>query len=182
MSVSDIHCFLYAGSVFKGGWLECPTEWTQPDLATEFETLRSIRDVSNKVLDSVRTRREIRSFLEAEVAIQTNSEELTTLLEQHIQPSAKSVEFSLSDLLVVSKASLMSEDHKGVMAEASLTSRDHNVAEEEVVYKDKACDVTVYAWPAVLSKKYKCPRCWKHTSRTDGELCGRCMRGTVHVM
>ncbi len=162
-----------AGSIFRGDWLDCPSEWHQPELASEMETLRSVRDLTNKVLETARTHKEVRSSAEAEVSIVTTSERLSDLLQSNLNPNseleseskAMSVEFDLSDLLIVSDVKLVSVDHGGV---AFIETGEILCGEDEV------CEVTVSAWPARFSGKHKCPRCWKHSSTTPGDVCRRC--------
>ena len=155
--------------------MHCPEEWYQPDLAHDFELLRSVKDISNKVLENARMDGLIRSSLEAELVLTSNSERLNNLLEKHTHESSSearrdehgSVEFSLADLLIVSRVSLNNE---GVLpsqgAYRSLT--------EEVDSSDGVVEVKVAISPASQSGKHKCPRCWKWTSPTEGALCSRC--------
>ena len=165
---------MHIGSVFKSGWLECPSEWHQPDLAKEMELLRSVKDVSNKVLEIARLDGAIRSSLEAELAlvVTTNSERLASLLSKHLcevdcSSSDDAVEFSLSDLLIVSKVTLRNEE--GVC--------DHDAScciSEEVDCDDETVRVQALVNQASRSGKHKCPRCWKWTSIAEGALCSRC--------
>ena len=80
--------------MFKCDWPECPSEWEQPELAAEFETLRSVRAVCNKALDIARSEKAIRSSLEASVTITTDSPHLLSLLTKH-EEDAHGKEFPL---------------------------------------------------------------------------------------
>ena len=154
--------------------MHSPEEWYQPDLARDFELLRSVKDISNKVLENARVDGLIRSSLEAELVLTSNSEPLNNLLEKHMHSSYEarrdehgSVEFSLADLLIVSRVSLNNE---GVLPSQGLSRS----LTEEVDCSDGVVEVKVAISPASQSGKHKCPRCWKWTSPTEGALCSRC--------
>lgn len=168
------HSHMHTGSVFKSGWLECPSEWHQPDLAREMELLRSVKDISNKVLETARLDGAIRSSLEAELTLvtTTNSKQLGSLLSKYhcevdTTTGDDAVEFSLADLLIVSKVTLRNEE--GVC--------DHDASysiSEEVDCDGETVRVRALVDQASKSGKHKCPRCWKWTSITEGALCSRC--------
>ena len=162
---------MHIGSVFKSGWMECPPEWHQPSLAREVELLRSIKDVSNKVLETARLDGAIRSSLEAELTLKTNSEQLTNLLSKHlceVESTSDAVEFSLADLLVVSKVTLDEEEVVG--------DRDgcYSISEEVDCDGEMVGYVEVLVRRASRSAGHKCPRCWKWTAISEGALCSRC--------
>ena len=168
--VGKLHILCYcAGSVFKSGWLDCPAEWSQPQLVAEFEAIRAVKAITNKALDLARSKKLIRSSRDAEVAIVTDSKLLEQLLDYHIQaPSARegSVECSLRNILFVSRISLSAmEGHQG--------SKESG----EVTYEGETSTVEVMVCPASWSGHCKCPRCWKYTSTEEGSVCDRC--GTV---
>ena len=142
--------------------MEDNLEWFQPDLAVEFEMIRSVRDICNKALDRARSDKAIKSSLEADATIVSSSSQLTSLLGQHNSPNtlSDSIEFSLSDILLVSATSLSEREPSGCYV-----VRDRVECGEEMV------EVGVCVWP---SEKSKCPRCWKHTSSGEGVLCDRC--------
>ena len=167
---------IYTGSVFKSGWLECPPEWHQPSLAREVDTLRSVKDVTNKVLETARLDGAIGSSLEAELTLTTNSEPLTSLFsKQHLcevdsmATKGDAVEFSLADLLTVSKVTVRDSEKDEV------SDRDgcYSIS-EEVDCGGELTRVGAVVRQASRSGKHKCPRCWKWTCTGDGELCSRC--------
>ena len=158
-------------SVFKSGWMECPPEWHQPSLAREMELLRSIKDVSNKVLEIARLDGAIRSSLEAELTLKTNSEHLTDLLSKHlceVDSTSDTVEFNLADLLIVSKVTLNEEE--------AVCDQGHGCysVSEEVDCDGEMVGVEAQVRQASRYRKHKCPRCWKWTSIAEGALCSRC--------
>ena len=163
------------GSVFKSGWMECPPEWHQPSLSREVELLRSVKEVSNKVLETARLDGAIGSSLEAELSLKTNSERLTNHLSKHlyeVESTSDAVEFSLADLLIVSKVTLNKEevgDQDGCYAISEEVDCDGEMVRVEVLVRQ-----------ASRSGKHKCPRCWKWTAISESALCSRCQ--AVHVL
>ena len=75
----------------------------------------------------------------------------------------RSVEFDLSDLLIVSDVSLTNSCEEIEFVESG-----------EVKCDGDMCWVSVSVQPASLSGKHRCPRCWKHVSTAPEELCNRC--------
>ena len=146
--------------------MDCPTEWFQPDLATEYEALRTVRHITNKALVLARSDKSIRRPQEAEVAISTGSGQLRQLLDHHVQSHspASSTVTNLKNILMVSNAvvSTTLEGYQGYRGKG------------EVTYKEETSDVEVMAWPASRSGQCKCPRCWKYTSMVDNAICERC--------
>ena len=166
------HTHTHTGSVFKSGWLECPPEWHQPGLAREVDTLRSVKDITNKVLETARLDSAIGSSLEAELTLTTNSERLTSILsKQHLHEvdTSDAVEFSLADLLTVSKVTV-SDSEKD---EVSDRNGCYSIS-EEVDCGGELVRVGAVVRQASRSGKHKCPRCWKWTCTADGALCSRC--------
>jgi isoleucyl-tRNA synthetase len=137
------------------------------------DTLRSVKDVTNKVLETARLNGAIGSSLEAELTLQTNSEPLTSLLSKHhvheidSTSTGDAVEFSLADLLTVSKMTVNEED------EVSDQDGCYSVS-EEVDCDGELVGVEALVRRASRSGKHKCPRCWKWTCIADGALCSRC--------
>ena len=136
-------------------------EWYQPVLATEFQTLKDIRDIYFKSLDIARSKNIIRSSLEAVADIETNSKGICDLIQSVFTTDCGS-NYTFSDFLIVSEASV--NNRSPMNEECTAETR-------EVEYKGQVCDVTIVVRPAV---KFKCPRCWKYTSENVEELCGRC--------
>ncbi|XP_062502380.1 isoleucine--tRNA ligase, mitochondrial-like isoform X1 [Corticium candelabrum] len=60
-----------SGSAFKNGWLDCPSSWRRPDLATDFEIGRQIQNLAHNVLEKARIDKAIGSSLEADLIIAT---------------------------------------------------------------------------------------------------------------
>ena len=156
--------------MFKCDWPECSSEWEQPELAAEFETLRSVRAVCNKALDIARSEKAVRSSLEASVTITTDSPQLLSLLTKHEEDAHRN-EFPLQDILIVSGLTLKS----GSILDTNVSTNQNRLHSyvELVRYGEEECKVQVVAENAELAK-HKCPRCWKYTSSAEDSLCERC--------
>jgi len=63
-------------SVFESGWVKLDEQWHNPELATSWNTLRTIRTEVNKVLEQAREQKMIGSSLEAKVLLYIPNEEL----------------------------------------------------------------------------------------------------------
>ena len=156
--------FTLIGSVFRAGWLSSPSEWNNPDLAAKFEAAKDLRDLVLKSLDNARSSKLIRSSLEADVFIQMKDAKLrdwiNSLFDTELQHN-----YSLSDFLIVSKATVSSDELPNVF--------DHKET-REIKLGGKCYSATV---GVARSGGSKCPRCWRYDMCKD-DLCNRCM----HVM
>ncbi|NET58889.1 MAG: isoleucine--tRNA ligase [Symploca sp. SIO2E6] len=63
-------------SVFESGWVKLEEQWHNQELATSWNTLRTIRTEVNKVLEQAREQKMIGSSLEAKVLLYVPNEEL----------------------------------------------------------------------------------------------------------
>ncbi len=68
-------------SVFESGWVKLEEQWKNPELATSWNTLRTIRTEVNKVLEQARVEKMIGSSLEAKVLLYVPNEELREQLQ-----------------------------------------------------------------------------------------------------
>ena len=68
-------------SVFESGWVKLEEQWKNPELATSWNTLRTIRTEVNKVLEQAREQKMIGSSLEAKVLLYVPNEELREQLK-----------------------------------------------------------------------------------------------------
>ena len=172
--------YMYAGSVFKGGWVECPAEWTQPQLAAEFNALRSLRSLVYRSLTTAREAGSIGSFLEAQVRVTTPSEQLYALLNRFNENSrweGERRDYSLSDVLIVPRTFVAFEGDSGVscVGVGELGEGVRVYSEEgEVEWAGEGCPVRVCVWRAEEAGKHKCPRCWLWVSDSKNKLCTRC--------
>lgn len=105
--------------------------------------------------------------------LRSNSNYLTDLLTRHVHESSESptienVEFTLADLMIVSKVSLTTGETTAAQVESHLSVSD------DVDCRGKIVKVQAVVSKASESGKHKCPRCWKWTSLLEGALCSRC--------
>jgi len=164
-------------SVFKCQWPSTQEHFNRPELAAEFETLRSIRALSNKALDTARNEKAIKSSLEAKINISTDSQTLHSLLSK-FERSEESKEFSLRDILIVSRVTLADQ-----IEEHSPTNQVSRYLHSEVVeFKGEMCPVRVSASVAADSAHHKCPRCWKYTASIEDSLCARCTLALQYIV
>ncbi|MEN9229751.1 MAG: isoleucine--tRNA ligase [Thermostichus sp. DG02_5_bins_236] len=70
-------------SVFAAGWMTLPDTWWDPQLATTWEQLRSLRQEVNKTLEQARTDKVIGASTEAKVILKVGDPALYGILEAH---------------------------------------------------------------------------------------------------
>ncbi|WP_265564477.1 isoleucine--tRNA ligase [Sphingomicrobium arenosum] len=131
------------GSVHTLLWPEIEDGWKDEALAARWTLIRQTRSTVTKSLEEKRRAKEIGSSLQAEIELWP--------AETPTFEALKSVEDSLDEIMIVSKAALIdynvNEDRGGMLA-VKYSKTDHA----------------------------KCGRCWRHLPEVDedGDLCGRC--------
>ena len=158
----SVMCVSIVGSVYKAGWIQYPSIWSNDMLAQDFETLREVRDVSMKSLAAARSKNYIGSSIEAKIQIQTDSAALLGLMERHL--SAKSPNnYPLANFFIVSQVDTGST--RGVRV----------IEKGNVMCGGEPCLVSVGVAKASHSR-LKCERCWQFVVAFDseGDLCARC--------
>lgn len=153
---------LLLGSVYKGGWMACPNEWRSESLAEDFEVFKEIRAQSLKLIEAARSENLVTASLEADVYIQTNHQEIKDLINNHFSLQAGANGYSLADFLIVSEASVTSDN----IADNMYLNQPH-----EICYKGVTYPISV---GVVKAKGSKCPRCWSYRSLVEDSLCERC--------
>ncbi len=143
-------------SVFQAGWVTASEAWYQPNLATKWELLRTIRTEVNKVLEQARTGKLIGSSLEAKVYLSITDEQLTT--------TVTSVTEELRYLFLVSQVELNKAPTNGA---ESVTSRVTSNGTDTVI-------------TVTLADGEKCARCWNYStavgeSTAHPHICERCV-------
>lgn len=168
LSTHYIKYFSILDSIFKSHWPQIPSEWYQPSLANDFQTLQELRAVVNKALDIARSKQYIRSSLEATAYIVTNTKELDELISSTFSSSTEIMtsyvpNYTLNDFLIVSNVVL---GHCDQQLECLVT--------HDVNYRGQVVAVTIGVEKCLGS--YKCPRCWKYTVLEEkiDQLCDRC--------
>ena len=167
------------GSVFKSGWIDCPMEWNQPELAAQFNALRSLRSVVYKALTTAREAGSLGSFIEAQVGVATNSEQLYGLMNRFNELSrweGETKDYNLSDIFIVPRTSvqLVGDMSDGIMGSELGEGVKMYSEEGEVEWGGERCPVRVTVWRAEAVGMHKCPRCWLWSSDCENHLCLRC--------
>jgi isoleucyl-tRNA synthetase len=150
-------------SVFQAGWVRLEDEWQQPELATQWEQLRTIRTEVNKVLEQARAEKAIGSSLEAKVLLYVPDVELRQQL-QAMNPvnslSSNGVD-ELRYLFLTSQVELL--DSATPLANQQYNSQSDSLGIAVVDANGKKCD-----------------RCWNFSTRVGSFaehplLCERCV-------
>ena len=137
------------------------------------DLLRSITALSNKAIENARISKFIRSSLEADISIHTKSKAILSTLTElttSLPSNGCDLEFSLSDLFIVSNVSLCDVPLR-------VTDYPENIFSEarSVEWCGEEYVVEVVAGPTAASSGVrKCPRCWKWSCPEGEELCVRC--------
>lgn len=122
--------------------------------------------MSKQALELARQAKVIRSSLEGRVTIHCDSDQVKSALAGLSKSqSAIDVEFSLSDLLIVSEATIQ-DGFIETDSDTSFSAVD--------VLKFRGEEVKVQVVVRVVSERSKCPRCWKWACAENEELCERC--------
>ena len=169
--------------MFKGGWIDCPLDWTRPELATKFETLRSLRSLVYRPLSAAREAGDLRSFTEAEVGVATDSEELYSLMRKYCESVSERGErerYSLADIFIVSRVTVEPSCEAGEESRHCEGVKRVYSESGEVVWGGDRCRVNVRVWRAGEKGRHKCPRCWLWTAVRPDQLCLRCQHVYNH--
>ncbi len=150
--------------MFQCDWPHPPVEWSDHDLVSQYQLVRSVRTLVNKTLDMARSDKLIRGSLEATLLLTTDSNTLHSLLTKHEELSDK--QFSLSDIFIVSGVNVSTNQIADV-------TQGH-LCVDTVSVNGTECKVQVTAVPSGSAGVFKCPRCWKVVSNSDNTLCTRC--------
>ena len=119
-----------------------------PEIASDFDALWKVRDDVLKILETKRQNGDIGSSLEAAVALQTDDENLSNLLNKYLD--------DLPACFIVSQVEINREINDGFSSGHDLKSLN--------IYVRKAAGG-------------KCARCWNYSKKVEGEtdLCPRCL-------
>eukprot|EP00118_Oscarella_pearsei_P012749 m.96160 g.96160 ORF g.96160 m.96160 type:complete len:306 (+) comp36895_c0_seq7:2224-3141(+) len=165
-------------SAFKNGWMDCPAEWHRPDLASDFEIGRQVRELGHQALEMARAEKAIGSSLDADLIIFASPGPIFQAL-QRLHGSVGTCGTSiLGEMLVVSHVTLLcangGEGREAVEhLHVAVPQKEYGV-KGPVQGKDGECDVVLVE--AQHCCFHKCPRCWKLWSAEEGYLCQRCQQ------
>ncbi|WP_035985116.1 isoleucine--tRNA ligase [Leptolyngbya sp. KIOST-1] len=152
-------------SVFQAGWVQLDDQYRQPDLATTWSQIRTVRQEVNKVLEQARTAKDIGSSLEAKALIYLADPDLRATLAamnpvDAVAPGANHVD-ELRYLFLVSQVEVLEDP--APLAEVKCRS------------ESDALGIGV-----VDAEGQKCDRCWNYSthvgeSSEDPTICDRCV-------
>ncbi len=152
-------------SVFQAGWVVLDPQWVNPELATRWQGLRTLRQEVNRVLEKARAEKAIGSSLEAKVQLAIADPALkATLMELNpvdaTAPEGNHVD-ELRYLFLVSQVEIL--DSPEALGAAKFTG--------------EAAGVHI---GVVDAAGHKCDRCWNYstqvgTSTEHPEICDRCV-------
>ena len=122
------------------------------DTMAKWDTLISVRDDVNGVLEVARAEKKIGKSLDAQVVLHANDDEAKAAV-------AAIETLTLNDMFIVSKCLIDADDEGDVTVGAGTRNTGLTIAVSE-------------------AKGEKCPRCWAHTEEADPEtgLCPRCAK------
>jgi isoleucyl-tRNA synthetase len=148
-------------SVFQSGWVRLDDEWTAPELAEKWRSLRDIREAVNQVLELARKDKAIGSSLEAKVLLHIPDASLRQTL-QTLNPNGLDGNHidELRYLLLTSQVELL--DSPDRLAELKYSAQTETLG----------IGVTD-------ADGHKCDRCWNYSSFVGQSaqhplLCDRC--------
>jgi isoleucyl-tRNA synthetase len=152
-------------SVFEAGWVKLEDGWRQPDLATTWEQLRTVRQEVNKVLEQARSEKAIGSSLEAKVLLYVADADLRQTLNalnpaDAVAPGSLHVD-ELRYLFLVSQVEVLDTPDQLMVAQ----------------YRSEADHMGV---GVVDADGEKCDRCWNYSthvgeSSAHPAICDRCV-------
>jgi isoleucyl-tRNA synthetase len=155
-------------SVFAAGWVNLDPQWQQPELATKWEGLRSIRAEANKVLEKARASKDIGSSLEAKLLLYVADADLRQTL-QTLNPtqslSGNRVD-ELRYLFLASQVELLDTPDR-------LAGLTHSAQTDTV-------GIGMVGIGVVDAEGHKCDRCWNYSTQVGQSalhplLCERCV-------
>ena len=122
------------------------------DTMAKWDTLISVRDDVNGVLEAARAEKKIGKSLDAQVVLHAN--------DDAAKAAVSAIEtLTLNDMFIVSKCLIDADDEGDVTVGNGTRNTGLTIAVSE-------------------AKGEKCPRCWAHTEEADPEtgLCPRCAK------
>ena len=135
-------------SILLSNWAEVNEKFMDYELNDKWDKIIALREVVTKTIEPARADKRIGSSLETAVYVNTEDEEMKSLL--------KTIEIELKNVFITSQASLISDDQP---------------PQENLLNTYTENNYTIYATRALDEK---CPRCWKFTKAAGQEICPEC--------
>ncbi|WP_036485662.1 isoleucine--tRNA ligase [Myxosarcina sp. GI1] len=149
-------------SVFESGWVKVEEEWKKPELNKFWNTIRTLRDEVNKVMEEARKDKAIGSSLDAKVLLYIPDTELRQKLAS----------YNSSDIL--SETNVDELRYFFLASQVELVDSADAIAQEK--YKS---DFNIASIAVVKADGEKCDRCWNYSLSVgsfanDPTICDRC--------
>jgi isoleucyl-tRNA synthetase len=144
-------------------WAPPPREWHDVALAAEWAELRAVRSLVNRAVEPLRASQAIKTALQAEVTLSSDSAALTASLHRNAS--------ELNDVFVCGSVTLAPWDAGALATEQS--ERTSTLSGE---IPPSGARLRAQAQPTRASK---CPRCWRFTSLHACGVCPRCREVVV---
>ncbi|AFZ59014.1 isoleucine--tRNA ligase [Anabaena cylindrica FACHB-243] len=147
-------------SVFEAGWVQVDDEWENEDLAEFWDTLRTLRNDVNKVLEQARIEKLIGSSLEAKALIHIPHKQLNDAIKAFNPVSGNGID-ELRYLLLTSQVEILDSAEGLQGLKYTATTEDWTIA-------------------IVNADGQKCDRCWNYSTHVGESaehplLCERCV-------
>ncbi|MEA5617657.1 isoleucine--tRNA ligase [Cronbergia sp. UHCC 0137] len=147
-------------SVFQAGWVQVDDEWEDEDLGEFWDTLRSLRNDVNKVLEQARTEKMIGSSLEAKVLLNIPHKQLREAIKGFNPVQGNGID-ELRYLLLTSQVEILDSTTTMSDLKYTATTEDWTIA-------------------IVNADGEKCDRCWNYSTHVGESaehpmLCERCI-------
>jgi isoleucyl-tRNA synthetase len=162
-------------SVFEAGWVKLDSKWSQPELGSQWYTLRQIRQAVNTELEAKRVNKEIGASLEAKVELAVTDGNLVKMLLK-MNSSNSDIAMGVDELrylFLVSQVSIRIFDNSRDLLPDSKVNIH---IPTEAVSHDNTLRCNVEGHKA---DGHKCDRCWNYSttvglSQKHPLLCDRC--------
>jgi isoleucyl-tRNA synthetase len=147
-----------AESVHLLEWLEVGA-WQSPDIASRWDTLKTVREVAFAAAEKARSAKLIRTTLDAKINIILKNDQDHDLVLKHF------------------------DVHDGLVSEIFISSEVNILKADPFDQLEVTWNTAQTIGAAVFpSGQHKCGRCWRHLPEVteDGDLCDRCEK-VVHA-
>ena len=149
-------------SVFQAGWLTIKKEWQKPDMVSQWESIRNLRDEVNKVMEEARQNKAIGSSLDAKVLLNLSDTDLKAKLAGY-NPASSLDPQSVDELRYFFLAS-----------QVELTDSMDAIDAAEYKSTSETASIAI-----VKADGHKCDRCWNYSTSVgsfsdDPTICDRC--------
>eukprot|EP00040_Diaphanoeca_grandis_P028312 m.163756 g.163756 ORF g.163756 m.163756 type:complete len:1026 (-) comp31304_c1_seq1:167-3244(-) len=164
----------HSASVIKKGWPVLDQAWIQPQLANDWETVRSLRRLTYRAVEAAKQTDTVKTASDAVITVVVPPE-LADVLDRVVQHSSSGLDqcdnHTLEDIFMCSQFEVQTQTSTVVATDAHLF--------EDMMKMIDGTSLTIKVGVNQTSK-HKCPRCWRFASggddggNADVDLCKRC--------